>query len=205
MYVLSNSPKYTCKACRNKIAIDTLETVFHHQLRDFFFSPEDIAKHLADADLVLKQKSELLGALQREEEKLQGESEKLYQLYLSGNLSAEGFGAKNRGIEERLAQLRDTLPRLQGECDFLRIKSLSAEEIVEEARDLYSRWPSLDFEAKRWIVENITEEIRIGDGDISIDLCYLPLTSEMKNPSSSELLANGVRTYGPSGNSGTRR
>ncbi len=82
-------------------------------------------------------------------------------------------------LEERLKQLKDQFPRLEGEIDYLKSRYLSKDEILHEAKDLYSRWPKLDREEKRQIIENITEKITIGQKDITIDLCYLPSASEI--------------------------
>ena len=60
MTVPSNSPKYTCPKCKNKIPPQDLEEIFQDQLKSFFFSPEDYAKHLERADTVIKEKQELL-------------------------------------------------------------------------------------------------------------------------------------------------
>jgi site-specific DNA recombinase len=183
MYVPSNTPKYVCFACkkrpRNKIPVSDLENIFHSQLRDFFFSPEQIAEHLQSADLTLKEKGELLASMEAERAKLTTEAEKLYQLYLADELSKESFGKRHRPIEERLTQLGEEVPRLQGEIDFLRINYLSSADVISEAQDLYSRWPSLPFDEKRRVIENITEKIVVGDGDISLELCYLPSSAEL--------------------------
>jgi site-specific DNA recombinase len=186
MYVPSNTPKYVCMKCRNKIPMEDLERVFHSQLRDFFFSPAEIAKHLESADHTIKEKSELVEAMLAEQAKLTTEAEKLYRLYLDDRLSPESFEKKHRPLEERLKQVGNELPRLQGEIDFLKINYLSSSEVISEAQDLYSKWPSLPFEEKRRVIENITEKIVVGDGDISLELCYLP--------SSAELVAKGQRT-----------
>lgn len=183
MYVPSNTPKYVCYTCtkrpKNKIPISDLENVFHSQLRDFFFSPEQIAKHLENADSTLQGKEELLASMRTEEAKLQSEAEKLYQLYLANQLTAQSFGQRHRPIEERLKQIGDEVPRLQGEIDFLRINYLSSSQVVTEAQNLYSTWPTLPFEEKRRVIENVTEKIVVGDGNISLDLCYLPSSAEL--------------------------
>ena len=56
MYVPSNTPKYVCYRCHTKIATSDLEAVYHEQLRDFFLSPEDVARHLGQADEEIKAK-----------------------------------------------------------------------------------------------------------------------------------------------------
>ncbi len=77
MYVPSNSPKYVCYACRNKIPVDDLEAVYHEQIKNFFFSPEEIASHLERADATITEKAELLAVIEMERKKLATETDKL--------------------------------------------------------------------------------------------------------------------------------
>lgn len=59
MYVPSNSPKYICPKCHNKIPLADLEAIFREELHEYFVSPELVAKHLQEADRVLAEKEEL--------------------------------------------------------------------------------------------------------------------------------------------------
>ena len=179
MYVPSNSPKYTCQKCRNKIPVDVLESVFHEQLNSFFFSSEDVMGYINQADEILNEKVKLLTVLEDERKQAQKKSDTLFELYYAAEILKEGFGKKHQPIEERLQQLDDQIPELQGEIDFLKIEYLSSDQIVSEAKDLYGRWEGLEKEEKRRIVETITEEIIIGDGEVSINLCYLPNIPEL--------------------------
>lgn len=178
MYVPSNTPKYVCYKCRNKIPVTDLEAVFHEQLKNFFFSPAEITQYLKQADKAIQEKEELFQALEKEAQKVQQEMDQTYRLYLDGGISSKGFGIKYRPLEERIDQLEDQMPKLQGEIDYLKIKYLSSDQIITEAQALYTRWPELQFQEKHQIVENITEKITIGKDDVTIDLCYLPSTSE---------------------------
>lgn len=179
MYVPSSSPKYTCYQCRNKIGEQDLEEIFHHQLKNFFFSSTEITSYLERADSVIKEKEELLKTLEGEKHKLEQEMDKLVQLYLADQIPKEGFGLKYKPLDERAKQLGNQLPEIQGELDFLKIQLLSSDQILTDAKDLYSRWPSLEETDKRRIIENITDRIEIGQDDIAIHLSYLPSTSEM--------------------------
>ena len=188
MYVPSNTAKYVCPKCRNKIPIGDLEGVFHEQLKGFFFSPTEIAGYLAQADRSIKDKEELLGTLSAEEAKVRDEMKKVYRLYVEDQITGDGFNREYRPLEERLKALQDQIPQLQGEVDFLKVQYLSSDEILTEAKDLWTRWPTLPPEEKRQVIENITERVDIGKDEVAIHLCYLP------SPSPSPELAGRQRT-----------
>jgi len=191
MYVPSNSPKYICYKCRNKIGEADLEEVFHQQLKSFFFSPTEVSDYLQKADKVIKEKEELLRALGEEERKVRQEMDKTYRLYLDDEITSQGFGTRYKPMEQRLKQIGDQIPELQGEIDFLKIQYVSKDEILSEAKDLYSRWQQLESQEKRKIVESITEKIIIGTEDVTINLCYLPSPP----PTISKVMASEQRNF----------
>ena len=179
MYVPTRTAKYICLSCRNKVPTDDLEAVFYEQLRDFLVSPENIAEHLKQVDETIGQKEEIASGLARELKKITDEMDVVYRLYVEKQISPEGFGKRNRPLEERAKQLEDEIPRLQAEVDVLKITLLSSDENLNAARDLYGQWPSLSFDDKRKIVENIVERISVGAGEIAIELYYLPSAKDV--------------------------
>ena len=184
MYVPSNTPKYTCSKCRNKIPIVNLEGVYYEQLKHYF-TPTDLSAYLSHADDTIKEKEELLQVLLKEEKKVKVEMDHLIDLSLQGSINNESFTKRFHPLEDREKQLEEEIPRLQSEIDFLKINFLASDHILREAKDLYHRWPSLNFDEKRKIVEAITEKIVISSNQVNIDLCYLPsskiLSKEQRN------------------------
>ena len=179
MYVPSNSPKYICYKCHNKIGTDDLETVFQEQLKAFVFSPEEIRNALKQTDTLIKEKEILLDNLIKVSKKLKEELDHMMRLYLDGEIPKEGFGTHYRPVDERRSQIEQQIPELQGELDFLKIQYLSQDEIVHEVRDLYSGWNNLERQDKRKIIETITDTIKIGSDEIHINLAYLPTASKL--------------------------
>ena len=174
MYVPSNTPKYVCYRCRNKIPIEDLEAVFNEQLRGYRVSSKEVTESLERADRLMAEKTELLGTLEGEAAKTKSAMSKIHRAYVDDHLSADGFGREYRPLEERLRQLEDQIPDLQGEVDFLRIQYLSKDQILTQTQDLYTRLPDLDFDEKRRIIETVTEKLVVGKDEVQISLCYLP-------------------------------
>jgi site-specific DNA recombinase len=183
MVVPSNLPKYTCPQCKNKIPPADLEAIFQEQLKNFFFSPDEMAKYHEKANTVIAEKKTLLEGLENERQRVMRAKEKVYQAYVADELSVKTFGSEFRPLEQRLEQIGNQIPEIQGELDYLRIKYLASDEVITEARDLYSRWGDLVIEEKRRIIENIVERISIGKEDISISMVYVPSVSELTTDS----------------------
>ena len=174
MYVPANSPKYTCTACRTKIPEASLEEIFLEQLHSFLVSPTEVEAYLHNADEALVEKERLLQIRMKEVEQVRREAEKTYRLYQADQIKTESFATFYKPIEERREQLEDEIPRLQGEIDVLKANALSSRQVMVDAHDLQSRWPHLEHDEKRKIVECITNRITISQEEIVIDLCYLP-------------------------------
>ena len=179
MYVPSNSPKYVCRKCRNKIPIADLDAIFCEEIKAYSFSPAEIVTYLKKADESLREKEQLLEVQQAELQKVQRETTRVYQLYQEQQLDSAGFGKFYKPLEERQKQLEESIPKLQAEVDICKVNNLSAEEVASEARNLCEQWPKLEADEKRNIIEAITEKIVVGKDEISINLCYLPPCKEM--------------------------
>jgi site-specific DNA recombinase len=174
MQVRSDSAKYYCLKCKNRIPCDDLEAIFREQLREFFFSPEDIAKALEESDTKVSELKALLATVEGERATVQADMDKIYRAYLADQVSMEGFGRTYKPLEERLGGLEDQIPKLQAELDFLRIQTLSRDELIANAQSLFDRWTDLLPEEKLQIVESVVERITIGKGEVAIDLSYSP-------------------------------
>lgn len=174
MYVRSNTPKYVCMACRMKIPMVDLDQVFQRQLEEFTLTPEAITAYLAQGHEATAEREELLTSLCRERERLGKEADKLYRLYQDDALTVESFRERHRPLEARIAGLGMEIPRLQGEIDFLKVRTVMSEEIVGRTKDLAQEWLRMDLPLKRAVVESLVQRITIGRDTVTIDLVALP-------------------------------
>ncbi|MDR3500672.1 MAG: recombinase family protein [Parvibaculum sp.] len=175
MYVPSNSPKYICYTCRNKIPVSDLEAIYHNELHGYLLSEEHITDYLARHDGLIRTKEAGLVQLEEEQVSVAREMDKVYRLYLDDGISRDGFAARYQPLEERQKQLNDQLPAAQAELDLLRVQQASSQQTIAEARDLHSKWADYSLDQKRSIVEAITNRINVSTDTVEIDLLYIPL------------------------------
>ena len=182
MYVRADYPKYFCRKCNNKIDLTTLEGVMHEALKEHFGQPERVNALLADSQRGLTEKEAALSAQQREIEKVRADVTRMLRLYQDGHVTGAGFGAFYKPAEERLNQLVAEQARMEGELAHLRVRRVSADEVVADARGMYERWPQMAAPEKRQVVETMLERVTIGQGEIDITYAY---QATSKNPCNS--------------------
>jgi len=178
MYVFSRSPKYICSKCRNKIPMEDIEGIFREELKEFFVSKERIQAHLSNANQHLNEKKARLAAHTQNLEKVRSEMRKVYQLYQGDKITPDGFGTLYRPLEDQERSLATELPKLQGEVDAMEMRSISADQVVEEATNLHRRWPKFTSDEKRSIIESIVEKIVVAGDSIDITYSYIPSSEE---------------------------
>jgi site-specific DNA recombinase len=181
MYVFCRSPKYVCARCRNKIPMEDLEYLFRDELQEFFVSKNKVQSHLLSANDHLTSMRTQLVTHEAKLQKVRGEMRKVYQLYTSDKVSPDGFGRLYKPLEDQERSLAVELPKLQGEVDALESRTLAADDVVAEARSLYQTWPKLGHEAKRKVIESITEKIVVSKDEFHITFCYGASCEELTN------------------------
>lgn len=181
MYVPSNTPKYVCQKCRIKIPIIDLEAIYAEQLKGFSLSEEELQEQIRANDSILTDRQKQLDLLKVEEVKLRREMDSVFRLYVERKITSDGFADRYGPMEQRARELADEIPRLEAEVDYRKISLMSADQIMAEARNLHALWPSLPFQEKRRLVENITEKITVGREEIAVDLFYFPSPEIMAN------------------------
>jgi site-specific DNA recombinase len=179
MYVPSGSRKYTCVKCRNKILDDDLDDIFHEMMKNYFDAPDRIAAAFETARRNVADKESRLDAHRAEIQKVRDEMTRTHRLYLDGQIPLTSFSTFHQPLEERLRQLQDELPRLEAELDHIKVQDLSADQVLREAHELYTRWPKMKVEEKQRVVQSLVERITIGTDEIDIKFSHLPSSEEL--------------------------
>ncbi|MGV3598066.1 MAG: recombinase family protein [Bacteroidota bacterium] len=181
MYVYHGTANYTCKQCKRRIPVADIDAIYHEQLKTFLLTDTDVAGYLEKTDQTIIEKESLLKTITEKVSQLRKRMDELVTMRLNHEMSPENFKVHYKPLEEQVAQMENQIPELMAEIDFLKINHQSSDVVLQGARDLYQRWPTLPFEEKRSIVETITEKIVVDSEDIHLSLSYLPTTHPFQN------------------------
>ena len=84
-------------------------------------------------------------------------------------------------VDHFIREFGETVVQFDAEAAILKVNNLSAEEIASQASSLYDHWQTMEPEAKREIVEVITDKVIVGKDEITINLTYSPSCKDMAN------------------------
>ncbi len=175
MYVPSASKKYRCFTCgNNSIGIDDAEFVYYSHLQKFLLTDNHIGEFLEKTSSNIQKKEDELNNLTAEAKGVREERNNIVSLFNKKQIPEDGFKDYYDPLDTQLKQLEAAMPELQGELDYLKIEQLNGNHLLHEAKDLYKKWPVMDDENKRVVVEQITKKVTIGREDVSILFRYNP-------------------------------
>lgn len=176
MYVPSRTNKYTCTKCnKTRIEVKDIEDIYYQYLKSFLLTKKDLATFQVRANEAIQTKQTELGTLTKEKERVKIEMDKLIHLHLKDQIPTDTFSGYFEPLDSQYKQLDASITQLQGQLDFLKIQQLNGDYILDNAENLYERWPTLDLPVKRQIVEDLTQSIVIDKEDITIKFGYTPI------------------------------
>ncbi|MCB0699305.1 MAG: recombinase family protein [Chitinophagales bacterium] len=183
MYVPSRVKKYVCQSCKKtNISTEDIDHIYFEQLKSFLLTKDDIAIFLHRAEDAIQSKETELQSLSKEKTRIKSEMDNLIKLHSKGQIPTDDFGSYYTPLSEQYKQIDLSLADLEAQVDFIKVQQLDGDHILENAENLYDKWPTLDNEAKRQIVEELTESIQIGKEEITIKFNYTPtLTATPEN------------------------
>lgn len=197
MYVFHRTKQssFQCKACNNRIPELDLNEIYREQLKTFLLTDVDLETYTKKLDNELIEKEQLLLLAQNERVNIKKEIYGLIKMRARDEMTKDMFAEQYKPLEEKYLQLNDQLPELQATVDVIKVHHQSSSVVLQDAKDLYSKWEVLEFEDKRNIVELITDKIVVDKEDIHIKLSYLPAPTQNNNPPTTTPLPNSGKEH----------
>jgi site-specific DNA recombinase len=173
MYVYHKSLIYRCATCKNQIPLKDIDEIYEAHLKEYLQGINH-DEYMQQHDEHIQEKKALLENAKRECAKLSRQINEWIVMRTDGELTKEAFATVYWPAEKRLRQLEQTVPELEAEIDVRTIQMMNSDKVLSDAKAIYEQWKEVPFDEKRAIVEIVTNEIEIGNSDITINLAYAP-------------------------------
>lgn len=205
MTVPSNSAKYVCAKCRNKIPCEDLEDIFRDQLSRLIVTRPDLFGDPTPVDEKAEEEEHWLAQAREDLGKTQSEMKHYERLLASGDITLERFGEIHPPLEKKREALAEKARRLESTVQRRTSPPLSSDESNEEAsfdfRTLIDQWSLVSLEDRRAIVQSLVDHIVIGDSQVEFAYQF-PNTLEesSKDAAVSQQMANPTNESSPNPN-----
>lgn len=182
MVTRNNSKNYIClNKCGNRIHKEDLEEVFKSELQAYTVSKKNVESYFGQLKSIVSDKQRELETLQKEKRKVERTIENLLKLHQEGQIETTAFNDYHQKPYEQLTQLQESIAEIEGEISGFSSQENVTQLILEEAKNLYEKWDTLSHQQKRNIIEIITENIIVGEQEITINL-YKILPDQEASP-----------------------
>ena len=190
MIVPSQSKKYVCRSCKNRIPMDVLEDCFLTEISAAGITSDDLDLRRKQADTKVVELSSFIETHHETIQKVDRDIDTLLDLYQKQALDENEFKLRYEKHKGRKQELAEELPRLMARREAIEASMMNAEKAIKETTGVLEKWCGLSRENKRLLIESILQRVDISEDEIEFTFLYEPTTppassNPPNNPSSS--------------------
>ena len=165
--------RYRCWGCGRKVDEDLLIELMEEALRQFVVRADQLLEAERSRE-ELERLRELERTLRAQRSRLEGDVDRLIELWDGRLIDQETFRERFSRLRERREQLDRELARVQGQMAYLRTRELSWDFLKGQAVSFSALWPHMDFGERRRLLEDAVERIRVRPDGVEVVFYHLP-------------------------------
>jgi site-specific DNA recombinase len=165
-------PRYTCRACKNKVNEDVIENALQSMLKTISLSPESLCGD-NDNEIKLRDKQNRLEFLKKDLKGINKKIDTLVDLAGDDRIDKETFSSRFEPLTVWRDKISQEVPRLQGEIDFLKSEDMGRQYVVSQATTLAALWPELSYEARQEITKEVVERIDVSKESLHFEIHHI--------------------------------
>lgn len=174
MIVPSQTKKYVCHACKNRIQMDVLEECFLSEISAAGISSKDLDVRRREAERKISELDELIAAHRETMRRVDKDIDTLLELYQKDALDETGFRSRYKSKGEQKTELDEELPRLLARQDAIRESVTNSELALRETTDILAHWKDLSRENKRLLIEAVLVRADISEDEVEFTFLHEP-------------------------------
>jgi len=196
-YLGMSSPRYTCRACKNKVWEDGVIQNFKAEMERIKFNPQVLQHDNSQIEALKNQ----LSILKADLIKIERSHDKIFELYNNDAIGIEEFKSRSKPLEDRKLQLKTEIAKIEVELAKIDFEAKGREHLQQEMISLLDAWDDLPDESKRRIARELIIKITVGkeaEGrqKLSYEYYYIPQTTQLSNRTQGFMAATSMKREG---------
>ncbi|WP_113663503.1 recombinase family protein [Pedobacter nanyangensis] len=171
MYKLSTARKFTCQKCKKFIDEQLINNTYQAHLKEYL-GGMNTQIFIDELNRQIKEKEALLSSSVKKRNQHLKKMDDLVNLRLNSGIDQEHYMNLYKPLSQEVAQLKDYIPKLEGEIDYIKVQLNSSDYVLSQARALYEEWSQMEISQKRGIIETVTDYIIVEDDTIKISVSF---------------------------------
>lgn len=188
-YPAMKSPRYACKACKNKINEDQIDALFVSAINNIALEIAQLEPLAGNDTDTIATKIAQMKRLRRDAAQNQRDIDQIFRLNSVGALPDAGFAERYATLNARKTLLAEQIATTEAEIADAKIAVENVAYMHQQAVTILELWPKLEYAERRGMVESLVERVSVENDTKKLGFIFYR-TPHLTNQLSFPLVAN---------------